>query len=438
VQSYRAVKTVDQTKVTPGEKVTYTITLTNTGQVDYSAAHPASYTDDLSSVLDDATYNNDATNGATYAEPELSWSGPLLVGHSVTVKYSVTVKTPDHGDQKLKNTVVTTGPGGNCPADSTNPDCTANVPGNQLQVTKTASVHTAHPGQRVTYTITVKNTGQTGFTASDPATLTDDLSGVLDDATYNGDATDGTTVTGHALHWSGPLAIGATAVIKYSITVDKPDTGDKLLKNVVQLPPDENSNCSSDSTDPACRTVTPVAQYDVVKKASSAQVKEGARVTYTITVTNTGQAGYPAAHPATLRDDLSGVLDDATYDHDATSEPTGTVTYTAPVLSWAGALPIGATIKVTYTVTVDKPDHGNGKLDNVVTTPEAPNGVDVANCSPNSTDPSCSTETGVSSTSSPPASTGNDTQLQLILAALLLASGGVFLALGLRRRRMNR
>jgi archaellum component FlaG (FlaF/FlaG flagellin family) len=290
----------------------------------------------------------------------------------------------------------------------------------------------------VTYTITVKNTGQTGFTASDPATLTDDLSGVLDDATYNGDATDGTTVTGHALHWSGPLAIGATAVIKYSITVDKPDTGDKLLKNVVQLPPDENSNCSSDSTDPACRTVTPVAQYDVVKKASSAQVKEGARVTYTITVTNTGQAGYPAAHPATLRDDLSGVLDDATYDHDATSEPTGTVTYTAPVLSWAGALPIGATIKVTYTVTVDKPDHGNGKLDNVVTTPEAPNGVDVANCSPNSTDPSCSTETGVSSTSSPPASTGNDTQLQLILAALLLASGGVFLALGLRRRRMNR
>ena len=47
---------------------------------------------------------------------------------------------------------------------------------------------------------------------------------------------------------------------------------------------------------------------------------------YTITVADTGQTPYTAA---TVTDDLTGVLDDATYDSDATAT-SGTVTYTAP------------------------------------------------------------------------------------------------------------
>ena len=43
------------------------------------------------------------------------------------------------------------------------------------------------------YTITVADTGQTPYTG---ATVTDDLTGVLDDAAYNGDAT---ATTGTAL-----------------------------------------------------------------------------------------------------------------------------------------------------------------------------------------------------------------------------------------------
>ncbi|BAU86734.1 hypothetical protein SLA_5865 [Streptomyces laurentii] len=44
--------------------------------------------------------------------------------------------------------------------------------------------------------MTVTSTGTTAFTAADPASFTDDLSGVLDDATYSNDATGGATVTG--------------------------------------------------------------------------------------------------------------------------------------------------------------------------------------------------------------------------------------------------
>ncbi len=41
------------------------------------------------------------------------------------------------------------------------------------------------PGQAVTYTITVTDSGQTPYTG---ATVTDSLAGVLDDAAYNSDA----------------------------------------------------------------------------------------------------------------------------------------------------------------------------------------------------------------------------------------------------------
>jgi uncharacterized repeat protein (TIGR01451 family) len=304
------------------------------------------------------------------------------------------------------------------------------VPGYELHVAKTSSRANASPGQVVGYAITVTNTGQTDFTSDKPAHYTDDLSGVLDDATYNDDADNGATVHGKTLAWSGPLAVGDSVTIHYSVTVDKPDTGDKLLKNVVQLPPDENSNCSPGSTDPDCRTVTPVKEYEVTKQASSATVAPGDTVTYTVTMRNTGQVAYTDAHPASYRDNLTNVLDDATYNNDAT----GGATYSAPVLSWRGALDIGGTLTFTYSITVNDPDTGDGKLLNVVTTPTS-HGQDAANCSPHSTDPRCSTRTDVSGSSVPPTSfTGNNSELQVIVAACLLAVGGLLTLLGRRRR----
>jgi LPXTG-motif cell wall-anchored protein len=98
-------------------------------------------------------------------------------------------------------------------------------------------------------------------------------------------------------------------------------------------------------------------------------------------------------------------------------------------------LAVGDAVTVTYTVTVDRSDRGNGRLHNVVTTPTQPNGIDAANCSTGSPDSSCRTQTDVSSAPPTTAGTGNATQLQLILAGLLLAAGGLLLAVGRRRRR---
>ena len=112
----------------PGDKVTYTIKVTNAGTQAYNSA---TFSDDLTDVLKDATYNNDhsATSGtASYAAPTLSWSGALAAsGGSATITYSVTVKSPDPGDHSLVNTVVSPTVGSNCASGSSDPGCTATV-----------------------------------------------------------------------------------------------------------------------------------------------------------------------------------------------------------------------------------------------------------------------------------------------------------------------
>ncbi|WP_141012636.1 DUF7927 domain-containing protein [Nocardioides sambongensis] len=80
--------------------------------------------DDLTDVLDDATYGGDAAvvsgpaGTVGYVEPTLVWSGALAAGASVTIEYTVTI-TGD-GDHRLEN-VAFAPPGGACqPADCPN------------------------------------------------------------------------------------------------------------------------------------------------------------------------------------------------------------------------------------------------------------------------------------------------------------------------------
>jgi uncharacterized repeat protein (TIGR01451 family) len=123
-----------------------------------------------------------------------------------------------------------------------------------LTITKTADASSTSPGSVVHYTITVADTGQTPYTG---ATFTDPLSSVLGDAAYNDDAsaTAGTvSFTSPTLTWTGNLAVGGTATITYSVTVNNPDTGDKTMVNTVTSPT-AGSNCAAGSTDSRC-TVT--------------------------------------------------------------------------------------------------------------------------------------------------------------------------------------
>ena len=104
-----------------------------------------------------------------------------------------------------------------------------------LTIAATTSPATAVPGATVHYTVTITDTGQTPYTG---ITVTDDLTGLLDDASYNGDASAsaGTvTFASPDLTWTGTLAPGAATTVTFTVTVNNPDTGDRTLTSPAHL-----------------------------------------------------------------------------------------------------------------------------------------------------------------------------------------------------------
>ncbi|MEV8263614.1 isopeptide-forming domain-containing fimbrial protein [Microbacterium sp. NPDC077057] len=378
-------KTVDPaagTAVDPGDVLTYTLTAANTGQ---TALDPVTITDDLSGVLPYATFNADAVASiagaaaapATLDGTELSWTGALAVGQTVTVTYSVTVSADGVGTV-IENaaSATATPPGGSTitppPGVTTNP---VNEPGFSVSKSVDPAAGTAvDPGSVLTYTVTGVNTGET---ALDPVTVTDDLSGVLAHAEYNDDATatiGGTvttapTVAEGGLSWTGALQVGETVTITYSVTV-RADAGGSMIENSASGSATPPGGVPPIETPPAT-TENPVNEpgFELRKfadPASGTRVDPGSVVTYTVTGVNTGET---ALAPVRIVDDLSGVLAHAAYNGDATATLSDGTAATPVVagdeLTWTGDLAVGERVTITYSVTVHG-DAGGAIIANTV------------------------------------------------------------------------
>ncbi len=392
----------------PGGVVHETVTVTNSGSVAYTGA---TFTDPLSDVLGDASYHNDAAATAgsvAFASPNLTWTGNLAAGATATVTFSVTVNNPDTGDKVLASTVTSAATGSNCPVGGTDPRCastiTVLVPG--LTIAVSAGPATTTPGATVHYTVMVTNSGQTAYTG---ATFTDPLSGVLDDAAYHGDAaatTGSVAFSSPNLTWTGNLAVGASAIVTFLVTVHRPDTGDEVLASTVTSST-PGSNCAAGSGSASCTAIVDVdvSALTIDSTASVSTTTPGSTVDYTITITNTGQTTYTGATVtdpldgvlydaadtgptsytgATVTNPLGGVLSDETFNHDAAAT-SGSVSYASPVLTWTGDPAPGATVTITFSVTLSNPDTGDIRLVNTAVSDAAG-----SNCPAGSTDPRCS------------------------------------------------
>ncbi|MGW6389635.1 DUF7927 domain-containing protein [Streptomyces sp. NPDC055103] len=130
------------------------------------------------------------------------------------------------------------------------------VPVPDLEITKTASPRTVKPGDTLTYKITAKNISTIDYPN---AKFSDDLTGNLDDADYNGDVkTDlGEVSYGKPkIGYVGTIPAGKTATVTYSVKIKDPVTGDGKLRNSVEVE-SPRSNCGDGSEDQAC-AITPV------------------------------------------------------------------------------------------------------------------------------------------------------------------------------------
>ena len=373
---------------TPGGVVSYTITVTNTGQTSYTGA---TFSDPLGGVLDDASYNNNAAATAgtvTFTSPTLSWTGNLSPGAAAVITYTVTVNNPDTGNLSLANTVTSATPGSNCPAGGQDARCTATVAvvgASTLTFTQTAAAASAVAGGTVAYTITIANSGASQYTG---ASFTNPLTGVLDDAAYNHNAVASAGTVSFAsptLSWAGNVPANGTVTITYTVTVNNPDTGNKILTSTITSP-SSGSNCPASSSDPLCTATVTVSQLAIDFAASTASTTPGAIVRYTTTLVNTGQTPYLGIAVAF---NAAGIADDATGNGDQTTT-SGTLVVTATGGSWTGAIPVGGTVTITSTVTVNNPDTGDH-----IMTGSAVSAAPGNNCPSGSADPACTPVTKV-------------------------------------------
>lgn len=197
-----ATKTAVEGSYTPGELVTYVVTLRNTGNTALTAL---TVTDDLGAYqFGDATVYpltyeaGSATvfvNGVPQAAPTVSVGPPLVVsglsipaGGDLVLVYQARANAfadPAAGGT-IVNTVTVTGDGLNNPVTAT--ETVTGSTGADLSITKSISPAQVVDNDRVTYTFVIRNSGNEAVVATDDAIITDTFDPILTAlvVTYNG------------------------------------------------------------------------------------------------------------------------------------------------------------------------------------------------------------------------------------------------------------
>ena len=207
-----ATKTAVEGTYTPGEVVTYVVTLRNTGN---TALTGITVTDDLGGYVFEGTTVYPLTyeagsatlfvNGVPQAAPAVTAGPPLVVsgltipaGGDLVLVYQATANEfadPAAGGT-IVNTVTVTGDGISTPITATETVTVATAP--ELTISKSISPSQVVDNDRVTYTFVIQNTGNEAVVATDNAAITDTFDPILTNlvVTYNGETwTEGVQYT---------------------------------------------------------------------------------------------------------------------------------------------------------------------------------------------------------------------------------------------------
>lgn len=236
----------------------------------------------------------DADGQVDPGEPEVS---ERTLAPGAVSRLIVTVAVPAGVISGTVDTVTVVATSRTDPAVSADAfDVTTAVTG-ELEVRKTAdpSSTVVNPGMTITYTMMVENVG--GAPARD-VVLTDETPDATvyrqGTTTWNGvPVADGSAADRNPLSATngglelGDLAPGATATIRFSVRVDDPLPDDTLIVNVV----DVTGEPALDATDSVTQIVRSSPVLDLDKTADpEGTVEPRQRITYTLTLTNVGNA----------------------------------------------------------------------------------------------------------------------------------------------------
>ena len=199
-----ATKTAVEGTYTPGDLVTYVVTLRNTGN---TALAGLTVTDDLGgydfngATVYPLTYEAGSValfvDGVPQAAPAVTAGPPLVftginvpAGGDVVLVYQARANAfadPTAGGT-IDNTVTVTGDGINTPATATETVTAAAAAA--LTISKSITPAQVVDNDRVTYTFVIQNTGNEAVVATDNAAISDTFDPILTDLTvaFNGNA----------------------------------------------------------------------------------------------------------------------------------------------------------------------------------------------------------------------------------------------------------
>ena len=197
-----ATKTAVEGSYTPGQLVTYVVTLRNTGSVPLTGLV---VTDDLGgydfngTTVYPLTYEDGSvalfTNGVPQAAPTVTAGPPLVfsditvpAGGDVVIVYQAQANAfaDPAVDGSIDNTVTVTGDGLSAPITATETVVVNAEP--VLSISKSITPAQVVDNDRVTYTFVIQNSGNQAVVATDDAAITDTFNPVLTalTVTFNG------------------------------------------------------------------------------------------------------------------------------------------------------------------------------------------------------------------------------------------------------------
>jgi uncharacterized repeat protein (TIGR01451 family) len=355
-----------------GGTVTYTVTLTNNGTDNQGDNSGDEYTDVLPASLTLVSAN--ATSGSASANVgtnTVTWNGSLApLGGTVTITITATINAGTQGttiasqgsiqydannDNTNEASAVTDDPG---LGGATDPTSFAVL---VAQLTGTKSVSgTYSAGGTITYTITLTNSG----TAASPDNAGNEFTDVLPSSLtlVSANATSGTpaaNVGTNTVTWNGSIPAAGSVTITITATINAGTQG-QTISNQGQFAFDADLNGSNEANgvtdDPgqggASDTTSLVVGASQVgtTKTVSGTFTPGSVVTYTVTLSNTGNSAQGDNPGNEFVDVLPSTL--TLVSANATSG-TATATIGTNTVTWNGTIAAAGSVTITITATIN-------------------------------------------------------------------------------------
>ncbi|MBP3791671.1 MAG: DUF11 domain-containing protein [Methanobrevibacter sp.] len=335
-------KVVNTTKANVGEKVTYTITVTNKGPSNATGVKVTEKLSGLVKVVDYGTANYDVgTNVWTVGD----------LAKDATATLNLVVEIINNGTVENVAIVNSTENDTNITNNNATSDNVTAVPVVDVEVTKTVDKTVANVGEQITYTITVTNKGPSKATGVKVTEELSDLVKLVKD------------VEGYDGHvWTvGDLAKGESKKLELVVEIIANGT----VENFVAVNSTENDTNKSNNNDTADNvTAVPVVDLEITKVVNTTKANVGEKVTYTITVTNKGPSNATGVKVTEKLSDLVKVVDYGKADYDV-----GTNVWTV------GDLAKGATATLNLVVEIIN----NGTVENFVAVNSTENDTNKSN-----------------------------------------------------------